>query len=308
MYDVVIIGGGPAGAAAAVYAARKRLKSVLVTDEWGGQSTVSPDVQNWIGTPHISGPGIAEQLKKHVAAYANEVLDIVEPDRVVAVEAREESFVVKTEKGQAFKTRTVLVTSGSRRRKLKVPGAEEFDNKGISYCASCDAPLFGDKDVAVIGGGNAGFESAQQLLEYATSVTLLERGEAFKADELTIEKVLKSEKMKALTGVEVKEIKGSAFVESVVYATSDGQEHEQKVGGVFVEIGSLPNSEFIKDLVERNEMGEIKANPYTQRTSREGIWAAGDVSDVRYKQNNISMGDAVKALEDIYLYVQKHHR
>lgn len=302
--DLVIIGGGPAGAAAAVYASRKKISSAIITQEWGGQSTVSADVQNWIGTPHIAGADIAKQLKAHVAEYAADVLEVVEGDIVTSVTKQGEGFLVTTKKGVEFEAKSVLVCSGSRRRQLDVPGAERLNHKGISYCASCDAPLFGGVPVAVIGGGNAGFESAAQLLSYATKVTLLERSDAFKADPLTVEKTLANANMEALTNVNVKEIKGESFVEALVYEDAQG-EHTLEVGGVFVEIGSIPNSGFMANLVQLNEIGEIVVDPKTQRASVEGVWAAGDVSDVLYKQNNISMGDAVKALEDIYLYLQK---
>jgi NADH-dependent peroxiredoxin subunit F len=289
MYDLLIIGGGPAGAAAGVYAARKRVHSVLVANEWGGQSTVSPDVQNWVGTPHISGVDIASSLKKHVETYAEDILDVVDGDAVVALNEIEGGFEAATKGGKTLQARTVLVCSGSSRRKLPVEGAERLDNRGISYCASCDAPLYKGKDVAVVGGGNAGFEAAQQLLDYATSVTLFERGDEFKADPVTVEKVLKNEKMKALTAVELTEVTGEQFVDGVSYKDKDGVQQKLAVGGVFVEIGSVPNSAFVKGLVELNKIGEIVVDHKTQRASR-------------------SMGDAVKALEDIYLYVQRHHR
>ena len=308
IYDLLIVGGGPAGAAAGVYAARKRIKTVLVVEEFGGQSIVSSDVQNFVGIVTLPGHEMATRFREHLEAYADDVLDIQEGDRVIKLEGSDGAFRAQTKNGKTLEARTVLVTSGSSRRKLSVEGAERLDNKGISYCASCDAPLFGGKDVIVVGGGNAGFESAQQLLDYATSVTLFERGDSFRADPVTIEKVLKHEKMKALKNVELKEIKGDKFVESVVYTDKEGKEEELKVGGVFVEIGSIPNTDFVKDLVETNKIGEIVVDHKTQRSSRDGIWAAGDVSDVLYKQNNISMGDGVKALEDIYLYLQKHHK
>jgi len=312
MKDLLILGGGPAGAAAAVYASRKKITATIVTNEWGGQSTVSTDVQNWIGTPHIAGEDIAKSLKAHVAEYAADVLEVIENDTVVSLKEIDGGFEVATQKGATLQGRTVLVCTGSSRRQLEAPGAERLNHKGISYCASCDAPLFGGVDVVVIGGGNSGFESALQLLAYATKVTLLERGPAFKADPVTVEHALANEKMEAITNASIKEIQGESFVEGVVYTDADGADHTLKVGGVFVEIGSIPNSEFAKGLVETNTIGEIVVDPKTQRASlrglpagRQGIWAAGDVADGLFKQNNISMGDAVKALEDIYLYLQK---
>lgn len=307
MYDLLIIGGGPAGVAAGVYAARKRIKTVLIAEDFGGQSIVSEDVQNFIGIVSLPGSEIASRFKEHLEAYSDDVLDIQEGDRIISLNKINGGYEARSKGDKKYEAHAVLMASGAHRRKLTIEGAERLDNKGISYCASCDAPLFRDKDVVVIGGGNAGFESASQLLEYATSVTLFERGGSFLADLVTVEKVLKNKKMKALTNVELKEIKGDKFVESVIYTYENG-EHELKVGGVFVEIGSVPNSDFVKDLVELNKRGEIVVDHKTQRSSRDGIWAAGDVSDVLYKQNNISMGDGVKALEDIYLWLQKNHK
>lgn len=305
MKDLLILGGGPAGAAAAVYASRKKIQSAIVTNEWGGQSTVSTDVQNWIGTPHIAGADIAKSLKAHVAEYADDVLEVVENDTVVSVKEIEGGFEVATQKGVVLQGRTLLLCTGSSRRQLDVPGAERLNHKGISYCASCDAPLFGGVEVVVVGGGNAGFESTAQLLSYATKVTLLERGDAFKADPVTVEKTLANPKMEAITNASIKEVTGENFVDGIVYTDAQGNDHTIACGGVFVEIGSIPNSGFVKDLVELNKIGEVVVDPKTQRASREGIWAAGDIADGLFKQNNISMGDAVKALEDIYLYLQK---
>ena len=302
--DIVIIGGGPAGCAAAVYAARKKMQSVIISQEWGGQSVVSVDVQNWIGTPHISGEDIATNLKKHIREYAGEVLKIIDDD-VVARLSKNQYFEVQTQKGEQFTARTVLVCSGSSRRQLQVPGADRLNHKGISYCASCDAPLFSGVEAVVVGGGNAGFESALQLLEYATKVTLFEKNAEFLADKTTIEKAMTHKAFSALTEVDVKEITGENSVDGVVYTNKDNQEHTIPAGGVFVEIGSIPNSAFAKDILDLNDRNEIIVDPANQRASVEGVWAAGDVANGLFKQNNISMGDAVKALEDMYIYIQK---
>lgn len=308
MYDLIIIGGGPGGIAAGVYAARKRLKSLLLTEEIGGQSVVSADIQNWIGIPSMSGLEMAEKLEEHLKKYADDVLELREGVRVVNVEnvSDEPTFRVTLEKGDAFESRAVIVASGSRRRKLNVPGAEEFDGKGIVYCASCDAPLFKDKDVVVIGGGNAGLEAADQLRAYAKSIHVLEYAPDFKGDPVTRERVFKDPKVTPVTNAELLEVKGNNFVTGLVYKDRvSGERKELSAGGIFVEIGSIPNSEMVKDLVEVDQRGEIVIDHKTCRTSVEGIWAAGDVTDQPYKQNNISMGDAVKALEDAYVWLQK---
>lgn len=301
-YDLVIIGGGPAGTAAAVYAARKQLKTLLIVKEWGGQSIVSDDVQNWIGTPHVTGAKLAESLKSHVMEYKGDILTIEEGKYVTSVTGTDGDFTVTLEGGETTKTKTILITTGSSRRKLDVLGAVEFENKGITYCASCDGPLFSGMDVAVVGGGNAGFESAAQLLAYCKSVTLLSRSEP-RADEITVKKLQSKENFKLVTFAIPKSIEGSTFVESITYTNKDGKDVTLPVSAVFVEIGQIPATDFVKDIVERNNFNQIIIDPRTQETKTKGIWAAGDCTDVLYHQNNIAAGDAVRALEDIYLHL-----
>lgn len=299
-YDLIILGGGPAGAGAGVYAARKKLKTALVTKEFGGQSIVSEEIQNWLGSPAISGEELAKSFKKHLETYADNIVHIKEGEEIKKVSEKDGGFEVETS-GGTHTARAILVTTGSHRRKLDIPGAQEYDNKGITYCASCDGPLFSDKDVVVVGGGNAGFETAAQLLAYTKSVTLLHRSAEFKADPVTVEKVLKNPKMTALKNSEPIEVKGDKFVTAVVYKNKEtGEENELPAGGVFVEIGAIPTTGFVKELVKLNDFGAIEIDPWTQQTSRQGIWAAGDCTNVRYHQNNISAGDGVRALEDIF--------
>jgi len=305
-YDLIIIGGGPAGSAAAVYASRKRLSTLFITSEWGGQSVVSEQIFNWIGTNSLSGNELAQNFKKHVVANsgAGQTLEVKEGEKVTAVEPLGSEFKVKTESGGEFLAKTILICTGSGRRKLEAKNADALEHKGLTYCASCDGPLFEGMDVAVIGGGNAGFETAAQLLAYCKSVTLLHRSENFRADEITIEKVLKNPKMKAIKNVEIWEIKGDKFVEGVIYKDkATGAETELKVSGIFVEIGQVPNTGFVKDIAPLDEYGRIKINPLNQKTEIPGIWAAGDCTNVLYHQNNIAAGDAVRALEDIYLAI-----
>jgi NADH-dependent peroxiredoxin subunit F len=306
-YDLIIIGGGPAGAAAGVYAARKQIKTLLIAESFGGQSVESNEIQNWIGTPAISGIDLAKNLKEHVKKYADGFVDIKEGEKVerVAPGLAGNGFVVTTAKN-TYKTRTVLVATGSSRRKLDVPGAKEFEGKGITYCASCDGPFFADKDVVVIGGGNAGFETAAELLAYCKSVTLIE-AEEFRADPVTIKTVLDNPKMKALEKTLPVEIKGDKFVRSVVYQRTSPFVDNVEIGtdGIFVEIGLAPSTSFVNGLTDMNEYKQIKIDHRTQKTNIPGIWAAGDCTDALYHQNNIAAGDAVKALEDIFLELQR---
>ena len=306
-YDLIIIGGGPAASSAAVYAARKRLSTVLITSEFGGQSIVSTDIQNWIGTPHISGGDLAKSLKNHVLEYAGELLIIKEGVLANNISGTAGDFTVTTDSGDMLKTRSVLIATGSKRRSLDTTGAKEFENKGVTYCASCDGLLFSGENVIVIGGGNAAFETAAQLLAYCPSVTLINRSDTFRADEITVAQTLKDPKFKAITNAELVNVYGTDFVEGMtIKHTKDGSEEKIQAKGVFVEIGQLPNSDFVKDFVARTPAGQIIIDPRTQATNVPGVWAAGDVTDVLYHQNNIAVGDAVRALEDIYIWLHKN--
>ncbi|MHB1163192.1 MAG: NAD(P)/FAD-dependent oxidoreductase [Minisyncoccota bacterium] len=306
MYDLIIIGGGPAGVAAGVYAARKRLKTILIAEELGGQSTVSEGIENWIGTVNISGADLAKSFRAHLDAVKDDSVTLDIGDRVVSLSKIAEGFSVETKSGKNISAKAVLIASGAKRRKLAIPGADTFENKGVTYCASCDGPLFADMDVAVIGGGNAGFETAAQLLAYAKSVTLFHRHQDFKADPTTIEKVCAHPNMHVVRHAEPTEVKGEQFVTGLVYTNKDtGESLELPVSGIFVEAGVLPNTGFAEGLVQLDTVHHIVTDPRTQRTSTLGIWAAGDCTDELYHQNNIAAGDAVTALEDIYLWIKK---
>jgi alkyl hydroperoxide reductase subunit AhpF len=346
-YDLAILGGGPAGVAAGVYAARKRLNTLFITKDWDGQSSVSEGIENWIGEVKISGLDLSKKLENHLKAYASDVLHIKEGEWVKEVESeegktpplregnlsrrvseeggekvyrsekaaesasvvvggadqKETSFIITTNK-DSYRAKTILVTTGSSRRKLDVPGADRLEHKGLTYCASCDGPLFAGQDVAVVGGGNAGFESAAQLLAYCKSVTLLSRSD-FKADPSTIDAILANAKMKAIKNAIPKEILGDKFVSGFVYTDKTSKKDVTlNVTGIFAEIGSIPNTNFIKDVVKLDAYNRIVVDPKNQRASISGIWAAGDATDGLFHQNNIAAGDAVKALEDIYLFLK----
>lgn len=303
-YDLAIIGGGPAGVAAGVYASRKQLRTIFISKEWGGQSVVSTEVQNWIGVPSISGIELADNLKKHLKAYAGDIVDIKEGACVTKIEKDGEIFKVTTDGNETFEAKTVLISSGANRKKLAVPGAAEFDQKGLTYCASCDGPLFSGMDVVVVGGGNAGFETAAQLLKYTKSVTLFDHGPEFRADPVTVKKVLEHPNMKALHYIDIVSVSGDKMVNSIRYKNQEtGEEIDFPTGGIFVEIGLIPNTALAGDLVKLDDYKRIEVDPRTQRTSQTGIWAAGDCTNGVYHQNNIAAGDAIKALEDIYVYL-----
>jgi len=305
-YDLIIVGGGPAAMGAGVYAARKKLKTLILAGELGGQSAVSPEVQNWIGEISLPGKTLVKKIEAHLRSYEGDTLKVVVGQWVIAVAADgAKNFAVATKDGRTFLGRAMLLTVGGRRRRLTVLGADTFEHKGLTYCASCDGPLFTGQDVAVVGGGNAGFGTAGELLAYCRTVTLLESSPTFRAEQITIDKLTQNPNFKALNNIELLEIKGDKFVSGLDYHDrATDQTIHLPVTGIFVEIGFLPNTEFLRETLDLNPAGKIVINHRTQATSRPGIWAAGDCTDGLYQQNNIAVGDAVKAVEDIQRYLQ----
>lgn len=306
IYDLIIVGGGPAGAAAGVYAGRKKLKTLIIADSLGGQSLVSDNIENWIGVKKMTGLELAKILEEHVRMYEN--VEIKMPEKVVSVKSAQggpaSSWEITTDKNATYMAKALVVASGGRRRRLNIPGEDKFEGKGVSYCSTCDAPIFKDKEVAVIGGGNAGLEAAIDLFPYASKIYIINRGPELSGDPLTQEEVKKSPKVVIINNAETQEILGDQFVSGIKFLDKqDNQQKDLSLQGVFVEIGSVPNSEFIKGLVEMNKAGEIIVDHKTSATSQPGIFAAGDVTDEIYKQNNISAGDAITAALSAYNYL-----
>jgi alkyl hydroperoxide reductase subunit F len=307
MYDLIIIGGGPAGTAAGVYASRKQLKTALITESFGGQSVVSDGIENWIGDIKISGADLAKKFKAHLEAYAEGFVDIKTCTKADKIEKNEDGTFKVSAGDNKYETKAILIVSGSNRRKLPIDGADKFENRGLMYCATCDGPLFKDKTVAVIGGGNSALEGVAQLLAYAKKVYLIHRREEFRADPVTVESVKKDLKLELILNAEVTAVSGEMMLDGIKYKdTQTNEEKDLPLDGVFVEIGAVPNTGFVEGLVNLTDEKTIEVDPWTQRTSVDGIWAAGDVTNVKYHQNNIAAGDAVKALEDIYIWVKQN--
>ena len=305
MYDLIIIGGGPGGVAAGIYAARKKMKTALITDTFGGQSLVSNGIENWIGTKSISGFDLAKNLEEHLRAQTG--IDIMDGDLVASVVKKDDgTFGVTTKNGKTLETKYILLTSGSRRKRLGVPGEDKFDGKGVVFCTTCDAPLFGGKTVAVVGGGNSALEGVEDLLQYASKIYLFVRSEILRGDPVTQEKVKSHPSVEILWNSVIEEIKGETFVNGLRYKdVKTGESKDLALEGVFVEIGLVPNSDFVKDLVKLDDFGHVIVDHKTQQTSCPGIWAAGDVSDVLYDQNNVSVGDSIKATLNVYDKIKK---
>lgn len=313
-YELAIIGGGPAACAAAVYAARKRIKTIMIAEEIGGQSAVSDTIYNWIGTPAIGGIELAANLKKHIEEYTTpeHTLTLSLGKRAAKLDKSDtDAFTIALDGGDSITAKSVLVCTGSHHRKLEVPGADTFEHKGIMYCATCDGPLFTGMPVVVVGGGNAALEAVLQLSQYASHVTLLHRSDTYRADALTVAKAKELPNVTLLTNIELMEIKGEQFVNTVVYKEKDlsaqagtADPVELPVSGVFVEIGQIPNTDLVRDVVPVDQTGKIIIDPMNQRTKQTGVWAAGDCTNGLYHQNNIAAGDAVKAIEDLYIWLK----
>jgi alkyl hydroperoxide reductase subunit F len=302
-YDTIIIGGGPAGAAAAVYAARKRLKTLIITEKFGGQSSVSSQIENWIGEVSITGEELAKKLEEHVRAQKD--LEIKVGEKVTEVKELQDCiFEVRTDKDDTYWSKTLIVASGGRRKHLEVPGEERLDGKGLAYCTTCDAPFFEGLDVAVVGSGDAAMESVIDLAAYARKIYLLIRGEELKADPLNKKKATSFDKVHLIKNVEVEEIVGDKTVTGLRYRQKDTNEKKElEVKGVFVAIGASPNSGFIEHMVEVNEAGEVLIDFKAAETSKKGVFAAGNVTNDPFKQNNIAAGDGVRAAISAYAYV-----
>jgi len=303
IYDLIIIGGGPAGITAGIYAARQKLNTLLITKSFGGQvARKAIMIENYPGFEEISGMELIQKLEKHLR---KQKIDI-ERDEVTKLKKIGEKFFVQTKSKNRFQSKAVIVASGADPRPLEVPGEKEFIGKGVSYCTTCDAPLFANKTVAVIGGGNAGFEAAIFLSLIAKKIYILEYGKKVGADEINQERVRKTKKVEIITNTALKRIGGNQFVNSLIYQDRKNRKNiTLPVEGIFVEVGSQPATSFVKGLVDFNEKDEIIVNPKTGETRIRGLFAAGDIDDVPYKQIVIAAGEGAKAALSAYNYLQK---
>lgn len=301
IYDLIIIGGGPAGATAGIYAARKKLKTLMIAGDIGGQSVIAGEINNFIGHKSVSGLELRKMFDEHLRSY--EGAEIKEGVKVLKIEKNNGGFSVFTDEGEGkhYEAKTVLMCAGSSHRELGAPGEEKFKGRGVFYCSTCDAPLMKGKIAAVIGGGNSGMYAAIDLLPYAEKIYILEYTDAFRCDPIYIDKIKASGKAEMITMAAVKEISGDEFVGGLNYEDrKSGEIKKIKLDGVFVAIGYKPNSALVKDLADINQSGKIIVDCETQKTTCEGLWAAGDVTSVLYNQINIAIGDSVKAVLNIY--------
>jgi len=302
MYDLIIIGGGPAGMTAGIYAGRLGLKALLITKSFGGQvAKKAVSIENYPGFESISGIELVQKMEKHLRIQK---IDI-EMNEVRKVEKTKHGFLVLAKKKE-FQAKAVILASGADPRPLEVPGEKEFIGKGVSYCSICDGPMFRDKIVAIIGGGNAGFETAIFLSKIVKKVYILEHGSKPKAFAANQEAVKKTGKTEIITNADLKEIKGDKFVSSIVYKDrKTKKEKSLKVEGVFVEVGYQPATSYVKGLVDFNKRDEIKVEFETCQTKTPGLFAAGDLNVGAIKQIVTAAGEGAKAAISAYNYIQK---
>lgn len=302
MYDLIIIGGGPAGMTAGIYAGRLGLKTLLTTKSFGGQiAKKAVSIENYPGFESISGIELVQKMEKHLRAQK---IDI-KMNEVRKIEKTEHGFLVFT-KEKEFQAKAVILATGADPRPLEVPGEKQFIGKGVSYCAVCDGPLFAGKTVAVIGGGNAGFETAVFLAKIIKKIYILEYGSEVKAFEANQEIVKKTGKAEIITNADLKEIKGNGFVSSIIYQDRKTKEEKTlKVEGVFVEVGYQPATSYAKGLVSFNKRDEIIVKPETYETSTPGVFAAGDLNVGAVKQIVTAAGEGTKAVLAAHNYIQK---
>lgn len=299
---MIIVGGGPAGITAGIYAARKKIGTLLLTEDFVGQVGEAFDIENYPGFKKIRGAELMEKLEEHLREFEVEVREGV---KVEGVKKGEDFFEVRGEE-EKFKAETVILATGRDPRPLEVPGEEELLGRGVSYCVTCDGPLFSGKKVAVVGGGNSGLEAALELATYCRHVYVLELGKEPAGDELLEEKIGKKENIELFTEAKTKRIKGEEEVESLVYEDlGSGERKELEVQGVFIEVGYLPATDFVKDLVGFNEWDEIEIDLETTETETEGLFAAGDVSSVRDKQIVVAAGEGAKAALSVARYLRE---
>ena len=301
-FDVLVVGGGPGGASAAIYAARKGIRTGVVSERFGGQVLDTAAIENFISVSRTEGPKFATSLEEHVKDYDIDVMDLQRAKRL-----EKKDFVeIELENGAVLKSKSVILSTGARWRKVGVPGEDEFRNKGVAYCPHCDGPIFEGKHVAVIGGGNSGIEAAIDLAGIVKHVTVLEFLDELKADSVLQDRLYQLPNVTVIKNAQTKEITGSDSVNGITYVERDtGQEQHIELEGVFVQIGLVPNTDWLGDAVERNKFGEIIVDK-NGATNVPGVFAAGDCTDETFKQIIISMGAGATASLSAFDYLIRH--
>ena len=296
-FDIIIVGAGAAGLAAALYSTRRQLTTLVLTGDLGGQTATTMDIENYPGVDFSTGPDLMNRFADQAKKFGAQIIF----DPVISIAPAEGDFAVTTMGGQTYSAKSVIVATGKHHRHLDVAGEAEFANKGVVYCATCDAPLFSGKPVVVVGGGSAAFDAALLLAKLTDNITLVHRRDQFRAEAILVERAKAEPKIKFLLNSQITEIKGDTFVKAVTIETPEGVV-EVPAEGVFVEVGQIVDTRFLGDLVETTADGEIVVDANNQ-TTHAGIFAAGDVTTVPFKQTVISAGEGAKASLAAYNYI-----
>ncbi len=305
IYDLIIVGAGPAGMTAGVYAARKKLKTLIITKDIGGQASWSSDIENYLGFSMITGPELVKKFEDHLEEFKDDVELRVSISGINKISKKGNNFVVETGDSKKEEAKAVIIAGGKVPRELGVAGEKEFLNKGVTYCAWCDGPLFKGKDVAIIGGGNAALDAALNVSKLVKQIYIINITNELTGDPVMIDKVMDLSHIRIMNNTEVLEIEGNKLVESVRIKSRDGGlEKDLHVSGVFIEVGSLPATDYLKDLVKLNKNGEIIIDELNA-TSVPGIFAAGDITEVVEKQIITAAGEGAKAAIQASIYLSK---
>ncbi|MEC1158512.1 alkyl hydroperoxide reductase subunit F [Cytobacillus horneckiae] len=298
-FDVLVVGGGPAGASAAIYSARKGIRTGIVAERFGGQIMDTLGIENFIGTKYTEGPKLAASLEEHVKEYDVDVMNL---QRAKSLE-KKDFIEIELENGAVLKSKTVILSTGARWRNVGVPGENEFKNKGVAYCPHCDGPLFEGKDIAVIGGGNSGVEAAIDLAGIVKHVTVLEFGSQLRADSVLQDRLYSLPNVTVIKNAQTKEITGTDKVNGITYLDRETEEeHHVELQGVFIQIGLVPNTSWLGETIKRTRMGEIVVDSHGA-TNIPGVFAAGDCTNSPYKQIIISMGSGANAALGAFDYL-----
>lgn len=301
-YDLIIIGGGPAGITAGIYAARKKLKTLLITKNFIGQTGKAFWIENYPGFERITGTGLMRKFKSHLKKFEIKIKEV----GVRKIRKIKKKFIVQTEKKENFISKAIILASGRDPRPLEVPGEKELIGRGVSYCPTCDLPFFKNKEIAVIGGGNSGFNAAIEATEYGNKAYILESSPKVIAEEITQERAQKTKKIKVVLNAKIKKILGKNEVQGLIYEDLVSKK-EKTLGtkGIFIMIGEIPATDYIQGLVNFNEKDEIIVDPKTLQTKTEGLFACGDVTNILWRQIVIAAGEGAKAALAAYDYLEK---
>jgi alkyl hydroperoxide reductase subunit F len=303
-FDVLIVGGGPAGASAAVYSARKGIRTGIVAERFGGQVMDTLGIENFISVKATEGPKLVSALEEHVKEYEVDIFNLQKANKIYKNGGP--LFEVELESGAKLESKSVILATGARWRELGIPGEKEFKGKGVAYCPHCDGPLFKGKNVVVVGGGNSGIEAAIDLAGIVGHVTVIEFQNSLKADQVLVNKLNSLSNVEVILNAQAKEIFGDDKAKGVHYINrSTMEDHTVSAEGIFVQIGLVPNTEWLKNTIDLNEYGEIKVNDKGE-TSLPGVFAAGDVTTTPYKQIIIAMGDGSKAALGAFDHLIRH--